>query len=77
MIKQAGEGAGGMPPKWESKIRAQLCLFNGEVGQALSILEKSVDEDPADAGAVALLAVSCLESGKHDRYLAMRKHWQI
>ena len=73
MIKQASEAAGGTPPKWEPKIRAQLSLFNGEVGQALSILETSVDEDPSDAGAVALLAVSCLESGKHDRYLAMRK----
>lgn len=73
VIKQAGEDGGDTPPKWESKIRAQLSLFNGEVAQALSILETTVDKDPSDVGAKALLAVSCLESGKHDRYLAMRK----
>ena len=33
VIKQASEAAGGTPPKWETKIRAQLSLFNGEVGR--------------------------------------------
>jgi serine/threonine protein kinase len=73
IIKDA-TAVNGSPPNWGAKITAQLQLFFGHVEEALITLKEAetggrYSEDP---GAVALLALACLQSGKHDEYIQTR-----
>ena len=70
--------AEGVPPTWEPKITAQLHLFNGRVGQALRTLNEAeaCGQSVDDPGAVALLALAYLQSGRHDEYIRTRERLQ-